>query len=207
MTGIIEVKGNPKTLKTMVIPNTQRSRASPTTNRMPEISSRTKCVDCAGLPAPGTGVRATATRHAPNRAALNRNTPDRLKACNTTPPSTGPAIRVALEVAESRLIAAARSPSERSPSRRRRTGMSVAQKMPLSTDAAAIQGKPSAASLDAIAITTDTASASTSEPTRSALRLIRSATTPTNGPHSASGSIHSIGTSETSNGESVIWNV
>ena len=72
-----------------------------------------------------------ATRHAANTAALNRNTPDRLKACSTTPPSTGPAIRVALEVAESRLIAAARSPSERSPSRRRRTGMSVAQKMPL----------------------------------------------------------------------------
>ena len=34
--------------------------------------------------------------------------------------------------------------------------MSVAQKMPLTTDAAAIQEKPSAAALDAIAITPDT---------------------------------------------------
>ena len=164
-------------------------------------------MDCAGLAAPGMGVSATATRHAKNAAALSRNTPERLKACNATPPSTGPAMRVALEVAESRLIAAARSPSERSPRRRRRTGMSVAQKTPQSTAAAAMYANSSSSALDATAIATDTASTITSEATRSALRLTRSATTPMNGPHRASGSIHSIGIIDTRSGESVTWNV
>ena len=95
-------------------------------------------MDCDRIGTPGTGVSAMATRHAANTAALSTNTPDRLNVCNTTPPSTGPAIRVALVVAESRPIAAARSPSARSPRRRRRTGMSVAQKTPQSTDAVAM---------------------------------------------------------------------
>ena len=85
--------------------------------------------------------------------------------------------------------------------------MSVAQKIPLSTEATAIQAKPSTVALAASAITTDTTSASTSEPTSSSLRLTRSAITPTKGPHSANGSIHSIGTSETRNGEPVTWKV
>ena len=44
-----------------------------------------------------------------NDAALRANTPVRLSACNATPPSTGPAIRVAVLVVESRLIAVART--------------------------------------------------------------------------------------------------
>ena len=69
---------------------------------------------------------------------LSVNTPNIPTVCRTTPPSMGPAMRVALPVAESRLIAVDTFPSERSPSRRRRIGMSVAQNKPLRIEASAI---------------------------------------------------------------------
>ena len=47
-------------------------------------------------------------------------------------------MRVALPVAESRLIAADSAPPERSPSSLRRIGMSVAQNSPLNSEATAI---------------------------------------------------------------------
>ena len=85
--------------------------------------------------------------------------------------------------------------------------MSVAQKMPPSTEAAATYGKPNAPAFETSTIATETASTIASDAASSLLRLTRSATTPTNGPHNASGSIHNIGTADTSSGEPVIWNV
>ena len=104
-------------------------------------------------------------------------------------------------------MAADSAPPDRSPSNRRRTGMSVAQKTPLRNDAIATCTKASSPAQASAAIPADTTVMAAMDPASSILRFNRSAMAPTTGPHSASGSIHSSGMTDTSNGEFVVSKV
>ena len=86
----------------------------------------------------GVGASIVSTMQIENRTVLRMNTSAMPKYCSITPPSNGPAMRVALPVAESRLIAVESESPARPPMNLRRTGMSVVQNKPLRNDVIAM---------------------------------------------------------------------
>ena len=136
--GIIAVKGKPNTLKTIVMRKTRRNFQSPSTKLTPAIRSRTSAGDAIRRTVAGSCASRTKTRQMAYTLTLRKKTPVMPTHCSITPPNSGPAMRVALLVAASRLIAADTESPAKSPTRRRRTGISVAQNKPLRTEAIAI---------------------------------------------------------------------
>ena len=205
ITGIIEVKGKPQMLKTIVIAKIRRSLGLASTNRTPALNSCTKIEDVVTFSRRGRRVNNTKIKHRANTIALSTNTPNRLNISSMTPPNSGPAIRVAFPVAESKAMAVDKRSPDKSPSSRRRIGMSVAQNRPLTIDTTTTCMNPSAPDKVTHAVSMYTPVITSNAVPNSHLRSTRSAITPTAGPHTAKGSIHSIGTIDTNNGEPVSW--